>query len=78
MDFDGNLDFTFQNQFQDPGSEENENWQNMLRTSIVKFGRSISKARLRGTIKEPEWDFEYLVSNIISDNIQKFFRGISE
>jgi len=77
VDFDGKLDFYFQNQFRDPESEDNETWQNILRTSIVKFGKSVSKARLTGTIKEPKWDFEYLVKNIITDNIRKFFKGIS-
>ncbi|GEM_PF-2004408 len=75
--FDGKLDLYFQNQFRDPESEDNETWQNILRTSIVKFGRSISRARLTGTIKDPEWDFEYLVKNIITDNIRRFFKGIS-
>jgi len=78
VDFDGKLDFSFQNQFKEPDAETHDEWQNFLRTSIVKFGKYISKARLTGTVYEPHWDFEYLVHNIITDNIKKFLKGISE
>ncbi len=72
MDFDGNLNFTFQNKFREiiPETEEEDDWQIMLRNTIVRFGKLISKARLRGTIKDPKWDFEYLnpLNNLIKIN----------
>ena len=73
MDFDGRLNFTFQNQFREtvPEGQEEEDWQIALRNAIVRFGKLISKARLRGTIKEPEWDFEYI--NPLGDMIKRKF-----
>jgi hypothetical protein len=76
--FDGTLDFSFQNMFRDPDSEDHEQWQNLLRTGIIQLGKVISKARLRGTLSEPKWEFEYTVGNAIVDNIKKFFKGISQ
>ncbi len=80
MDFDGKLDFVFQNQFRDTYEGKPEGWQRDLRDAIVAFGKVISKARLYGTIKNPEWKFETAtpVKQIIQKNIQNFIKGISE
>lgn len=59
LDFDGNLDLLFENQFRHPESADTEKWQNVLRTAIKTSGRSISKARLTGTVQKPKWEFEY-------------------
>ena len=55
MDFDGNLNFFFQNELRDPSDEEDEDWQVSLRNTIINLGKLISKVRLTGTIKDPVW-----------------------
>jgi hypothetical protein len=76
MDFDGNLNFEFQNQFRESQEEEeqDEDWQIFLRNAIVRFGKIMSRAHLRGTIKDPKWNFEYLdpIKNTIGKNIRNF------
>ena len=78
MDFDGNLDFLFKNQFKAQDQAQGEGWQNFIKTAIVEFGQEISTARLKGTIKKPKWDFQYTIQNTIVDNITNLFKGISE
>ncbi|MFH1553074.1 MAG: hypothetical protein ABID83_05530 [Candidatus Omnitrophota bacterium] len=72
MDFDGKLNFTFQNQFRQPPQEEDQDWQVALRNAIINFGKLISRARLRGTIKDQKWDFEYSnpIKNLTNQNIR--------
>ena len=74
VDFDGNLDFSFQNQFKKQPPDRDEEWQIALRNAIVRFGKLISTARLKGTIKDPKWEFEYLdpLKNLVGRNIKKF------
>jgi len=74
VDFDGNLDFSFQNQFRDQPPGQDEEWQIALRNAIVRFGKLISRAKLKGTVKDPKWEFEYVdpVKNLISSNIKRF------
>ncbi|MGB2630652.1 MAG: AsmA-like C-terminal region-containing protein [Candidatus Omnitrophota bacterium] len=60
MDFNGTLDFTVENQLIQPEEEELDSWQGIFRRAITGFGKIISKAHLRGTIKKSKWEFEYL------------------
>ncbi|MFC1480601.1 AsmA-like C-terminal region-containing protein [Candidatus Omnitrophota bacterium] len=71
MDFDGTLNFAFQNQFRQPSQGQDEDWQVALRNAIINFGKLISKARLKGTLKNQKWDFEYTnpIKNLINPNI---------
>ena len=57
VDFDGNLDFVFENSLIEKSEEEsyNEDWQVTLRNAIVNAGNFISKSKLRGTLSDPEW-----------------------
>ena len=74
MDFDGNLDFSFENQFRDPDPDKEREWTVALRDAIVSFGKKISRAHLGGTISEPEWDFEYInpLTNFLQRNVRNF------
>lgn len=54
LDFDGNLDFKFENRFREPPSED-EGWQVAIRNSMIYVGKFIKKSRLRGTIQNPVW-----------------------
>ncbi|MFC1549231.1 hypothetical protein ACFL5E_04655, partial [Candidatus Omnitrophota bacterium] len=54
IDFDGNLDFLFENHLLQNSSEDEE-WAIALRNAIVNFGRFLGKTRLTGTLKEPRW-----------------------
>ena len=74
VDFDGNLDFSFENQFRDPSSDEDREWPVELRNAIVSFGKKISRARLSGTVSDPKWDFEYInpIKNLFQRNIRNF------
>ncbi len=79
LDFDGNLDFSFENQFRQPDPDAEEDWQVALRDTVVRFGKVISKARLKGTVKKPEWSFDYInpLKNIFKKSIKNFL-GISQ
>ena len=79
MDFNGNLDLAVTSQFREPSPGQDADWQLSLRNAIVTFGKLISKAHLRGTIRDPKWEFEYLepMTNLLSTNIRNFL-GISE
>ncbi|MBD3378866.1 MAG: hypothetical protein GF408_00165, partial [Candidatus Omnitrophica bacterium] len=59
LDFDGKVDFYFENQFLPPSPGRRENWQTGIRDAIISLGRSIGRARLRGTLNEPRWEFDY-------------------
>ena len=59
MDFDGSLDFTLENKFTQAPIEEADNWQTNLRNTIIRFGKALGKAKLKGTIQEPKWMFDY-------------------
>ena len=59
MDFDGNLYFTMENKFTQSPIDEAKNWQTSLRNTIIRLGKALGKARLRGTISKPEWIFDY-------------------
>ena len=63
MDFNGNLDFTMENKFTQTPIEEAENWQTSIRNTIIRFGKALGKARLKGTISNPKWEFDYYVNN---------------
>lgn len=54
LDFDGTLDFSFENRFREAPSED-EGWQVALRNSMIYVGKFIKKSRLYGTIQNPEW-----------------------
>ena len=54
LDFDGNLDFVFENHFRRAPSPD-EGWQVALRNSMIYVGKFIKKSRLTGTIQKPEW-----------------------
>lgn len=76
VDFDGRLDFSFHNNLREvrPDDEDADSWQTAIRDGILKFGRLISRARLRGTIKEPKWDFDYVdpIQKLIGSNVKRF------
>jgi hypothetical protein len=57
LDFDGNLDFVFENTLLEKTEEESyeEDWQVTLRNIIINAGKIISKSKLRGTLSKPEW-----------------------
>lgn len=59
MGFDGTLDFYVENQLLEQSSVTAAGWQENLQNVITGFGKFISKAYLKGTIKEPKWKFEY-------------------
>ncbi|MFH1837543.1 MAG: AsmA-like C-terminal region-containing protein [Candidatus Omnitrophota bacterium] len=79
LGFDGKLDFTFENRLIVPEEEkEEESWQVSIRNFITNFGKVISKTRLKGTIQDQKWEFEYFshMKDQIGKNIQNFFEGI--
>ena len=55
MYFNGDLDFEFENYFREGYSEESDDWQITLRNTIINIGKAITKTRLRGNIRSPEW-----------------------
>jgi hypothetical protein len=57
--FDGKLDLIVENKFLDSPVEEIENWQTALRNTLIRFGKALGKARLRGTVTDPKWEFDY-------------------
>ncbi|MEA3489475.1 MAG: AsmA-like C-terminal region-containing protein [Candidatus Omnitrophota bacterium] len=71
MDFDGNLDLTFQNHFREQDSGKDGEWRTELRDVIIRFGKTISRAHLGGTVKDPKWDFEYI------NPLKNFGRGFT-
>lgn len=74
VNFDGELDFYFENQLIEPEeAQELESWQRTLHDAMIRFGRMLSKARLVGTLKDPEWRFEYRdpLSGTIERGIRK-------
>ncbi len=80
VDLDGNLNIAFENNLIMPDTQEEENWPTSLRNFITSFGKAIGKAYLRGTLKEPSWEFEYLnhMKDGIEKNLKNFFRNIME
>ena len=60
MDFDGNLNFSFQNELMEPSPDADEEWQESIRNAIISFGKRISRAHLKGTLSDQKWEFEYL------------------
>ena len=61
VDFDGNLDFLIENKFIQTPIEEVENWQTSIRNTIIRVGKALGKAHLKGTISNPKWDFDYFL-----------------
>jgi hypothetical protein len=59
MDFDGTIDFTLENKFTQSPIQQVGNWQTTLRDTIIRFGKALGKARLKGTLQKPEWKFDY-------------------
>lgn len=59
LDFDGGIDFRLQNELRDPPADEFSGWQISLRNAITRFGHNLGKARVRGTLNDPKWDFEF-------------------
>jgi len=80
MDFDGKLNVAFENRLVLPDSIEDESWQNAIRNFVTSFGKVISKAYLKGTIKEPKWEFEYIsqIKSNIGKNISTFFQNLGK
>lgn len=79
LDFDGRLDFSFENELIEQRQPEEEDWPVSVRNFITSFGKTISRARLRGTLKDQKWEFEYFapIRNAISGNVKAFFEGLS-
>ncbi len=59
MDFSGNLDFALENKFLESSPSLIPNWQSSLRDSLIRFGKALGNARLKGTISKPKWEFDY-------------------
>lgn len=59
MDFDGKLNFLFQNRFTPEVYKQEDNWQDKLRDAFINLGKKMGSAHLRGTIYEPIWDFKF-------------------
>lgn len=55
IDFDGRLNFVFENKFLAETPAEDEDWQIALRDSIIHVGKFLKKAKLKGTVSNPEW-----------------------
>ncbi|KJJ83600.1 membrane or secreted protein [Candidatus Omnitrophus magneticus] len=73
--FNSELDIYFETQFVEPqeGAETN-----LIKNTIAQFGQYISKARLKGTLQEPKWHFEYDFKNLITNQIKNLFGGLSQ
>lgn len=59
MDFDGNIDFSLQNNLRDPEDDDFSGWQISLRKAITDLGHNLGKAHVRGTLASPRWDFDF-------------------
>ncbi len=79
MDFDGKLDFYFENELIDQKLPGDAGWPVAIRNLITNFGRTISRARLRGSLGDQKWDFEYLTPTrrTVGDHLRSFFEGLS-
>ena len=55
VDFEGNLDFVFENEIMPRNPEEKREWHEKVRDSIINLGKHIKRTKLSGTLKEPEW-----------------------
>jgi hypothetical protein len=79
MDFDGGLNFAFVNELLEPEPGSEEDWPTLIRNFVTSFGSSVSRARLKGTLREQKWDFEYLdpIGRNVGKNVRDFFQGIS-
>lgn len=71
--FDGKLDIHFRNRLITPKEIDHaDTVQQALRGAIISLGQMLSKAHLRGSLQEPNWEFEYLPH--ISDTIGRGLR----
>ncbi|MFA6636413.1 MAG: AsmA-like C-terminal region-containing protein [Candidatus Omnitrophota bacterium] len=79
LDFDGQLDFYFENELIAREIPDDADWPVSVRNFITSFGKTMSRARLRGTLKDQKWEFEYLapMRKAIDRNIKAFFEGLS-
>jgi hypothetical protein len=79
LDFDGKLDFYFENELIAQDLPDDADWPVSIRNFITSFGKTMSRARLRGTLKDQKWEFEYLapMRKNINKNIKAFFEGLS-
>lgn len=79
VDFDGRLSLAFVNELLEPEPGSEDNWPTLIRNFITSFGSSVSRARLKGTLQEQKWNFEYLdpIGRNIGRNVRAFFQGIS-
>ncbi|MFH1879131.1 MAG: hypothetical protein ABH883_10035, partial [Candidatus Omnitrophota bacterium] len=55
LDFNGALDFRFENEIRETSGNLSIEWQAALRNAIINLGKFIKKRRLYGTLKEPKW-----------------------
>jgi uncharacterized protein involved in outer membrane biogenesis len=80
MGFDGKLDFSFVNELIEPETETEENWPDSIRNFVTSFGKAVSRAKLKGTVKKQKWEFEYLapITRNIGNHLKAFFQGISQ
>ena len=80
LDFDGRLDFSFENELIEQKIPEDTDWPVSVRNFITSFGKTISRAKLKGTLKDQKWEFEYLapIKKAIDSNVKAFFEGLSE
>jgi hypothetical protein len=80
IDFDKNLNFEAENRFMEPERAEGDDLESAIQTTISRFGRLMSKARLGGTLDNPKWKFEYLggIQNVITGELEKVIKDIFE
>ena len=82
MDFDTNLDFEVSNELLEPegGAKEESDWQRSLQDLMMGVGKMISKAYLTGTLKNPQWKFEYLggLKGAVGGDLGKMLKGLFE
>ena len=80
VDFDGKLDLSFENELIEQKIPDDADWPVSIRNFITSFGKTISRARLKGTLEDQKWEFEYLdpMKSAINNNVKAFFEGLSE
>ncbi len=59
LDFDGNLNISFENRLILSDEPEEETWQTSIRNFITACGNTVSKVYLRGTVQKPKWECEF-------------------
>lgn len=80
VDFSGNLDFEVENKVKESGGSGSGDFQSSIEEMMVQVGKVMSKARLTGTVRKPEWKFQYLggVQNILKGGLGSVLKDIFE